>query len=1745
MGWVRYCLFYTFIAIITSGECTSPTTSVPGNANTTKEDNVDLDRYHHYDDIVSLAEGLTAGHPQLVQHYSIGKSVEGRELIVIKISVNVSTRDECEPMVKYVANMHGDESVGREVVVALAQYLVSGYTEGDPRIVSLLNTTEIHLMPSMNPDGFEKAEEGTCDGFTSSGRENAHYVDLNRNFPSQWEKPTEKTMESGREPETLAVMGWIVNNPFVLSANLHGGSVVASYPFDDTRMHRDCCVESKTPDNDLFQHLATVYASKHGTMSEGNLCMGDKFKNGVTNGAFWYDVKGGMQDFNYVYGSCWEVTFELSCCKYPMADTLTLEWHNNKEAMLSYMEQVHMGAKGVVQDADTGEGVAGVQVAVEGINYNVTTSASGEYWRLLLPGTYTLVVKGYGYEPVRQKVEVTSGKVTRTDLRIKRTAALMPAVKPPTFITTNTTEDVEEDNTSTASPTTTTTTTTTTTPSTTTTTTTTTAKPKKPEDEGFKTSPEFKYHHYPDLEGYLRDLASSYPDLTRLYSAGTSVQGRELYVLEISDNPGVHEPGEPEFKYIGNMHGNEVVSREILLLLTRYLLDGYTTSPRLATLINTTRIHIMPSMNPDGFEHSIYGDRASIVGRSNANQVDLNRNFPDQYFPRSEPLQPETAAVMSWIQSYPFVLSANLHGGSLVANYPWDDNPDNLSGQNSPSPDDKVFKKLAKSYSFAHPLMLNGHPCNSSEALFPDGITNGAHWYSVAGGMQDWNYINTNCFELTVEVACYKYPTANHLPRYWLDNRNSLLAFMEQVHTGVKGFVQTEEGVGVSNATISVAGISHDVITAADGDYWRLLSPGKHIVTAYAHGYEPVSQSVDVPHLWAAQVNFTLQPDQSSAWSTEHDFGLTENLAETYLNNTQLSEEMAALENKYPDVVEFLANDSEWSMRIHALELGSKEESRVDQRVRVMVVGGLYGAQPVGRELVLRLARHLAAGWAKEDDEIRTLLRSTSITIVPAVDLKGFESAKPGMCGYSQPKELQQEVGGSFTAEISDPQAEGVVAMLTHIKPHTILSLESGGVFMRFPRDDPSASPSTTPDEAAFQVLTQAFAGAHPTMLQTENPCHVLDSEAPSGILHGQALGVYTNSLLDYTYHNFPGMLAVAASVSCCNYPPGRELKTLWRENKNSLLTFLHASHQGVSGQVVDEKGNYLSSASVVLDGRALPLSSHATFRRILPAGSHTLKISAKDYENKTVPIMVSSGEEVKASVTLDALEASKMVYHSYFFTEDHLRNLSSNYSQITKLYSIGRSTKSIQILALEIDASLDQSKSLMELQFGQHDNDPKVSDVRPSVAIIGGLGSSDRAGKELVLELARYLLSRSGQDATVDKILHGAKIHLVPTLNPDSASSLPKGSPTCKPGINTDNGSGMKMDESFVVTDKKDEKEEMAEVTAVRKWMTEQEFTVALVLRGGAREGVSIPFSNPHTVHLPEADAEAYQMLGSMYWSVLANTTTTPQPPQCPKVELVNGTTQDYLFHTHTGSLIDCFYEHSSTLALNVYYGCCGTPQVKQLGSLWRRHKPALLQFLSSSTSGIKGYVTDTSGSPLPGSTIRVSGSSHTVHSGQHGSWWRPLAAGTYTITVSSPGYYTDTKLVTVLPGETVMFRLNKDDHVLGLPRMVFVLMAGTLSMMLMVCCLVVVTLRSQAKRRKVYGFQQLTNHSINIFQDDSSASDDEDIKFLVPGLGTGAKSKVKKKRMRSRAYHDLVSSSSDEDELFLKGSVQSKVLH
>ena len=158
---------------------------------------------------------------------------------------------------------------------------------------------------------------------------------------------------------------------------------------------RQCCRESKSPDDALFKKLALTYAQNHPLMKGGRACRTDQFDQGITNGAFWYEVRGGMQDFNYVHSNCFEVTFELSCCKFPKAETLPTEWANNKESILQFIEASHWGVKGLVTDRN-GEPVLDADVVVVGVRHNITTSNRGEYWRLLLPGEYEMYAAAYG-----------------------------------------------------------------------------------------------------------------------------------------------------------------------------------------------------------------------------------------------------------------------------------------------------------------------------------------------------------------------------------------------------------------------------------------------------------------------------------------------------------------------------------------------------------------------------------------------------------------------------------------------------------------------------------------------------------------------------------------------------------------------------------------------------------------------------------------------------------------------------------------------------------------------------------------------------------------------------------------------------------------------------------------------------------------------------------------------------------------------------------------------------------------------------------------------------------------------------------------------------------------------------------------------------------------------------------------------------------------------------------------------------
>ena len=359
------------------------------------------------------------------------------------------------------------------------------------------------------------------------------------------------------------------------------------------------------------------------------------------------------------------------------------------------------------------------------------------------------------------------------------------------------------------------------------------------------------YHNYEELTSFLQNIAENYPNITKLESIGQSVNGRELWVMEITDNPGLNEI-EPEFKYVANMHGDETVGRELSLYLIEWLVEGYNNDPRATEIINNTDVFIIPTMNPDGFENG---------SRYNANGIDLNRDFPDQFSdPHNSTLgrEPETRAIMEWTSDHHFVLSANMHTGALVANYPYD-GPN--SGIYSACPDDDLFIHISLAYANAHPNMESGG--------FSNGITNGAQWYAISGGMQDWNYIWENDFDITLEQNEVKWPNSNQLASLWEDHREPMLVYLEEIHDGVRGIVSIADTGEPLSASISVQGIDHDILPDPEnGDYYRLLPPGTYSITAHAFGYLSQSEIVTVPLNGYIEQNFQLSADP---WLFEAD----------------------------------------------------------------------------------------------------------------------------------------------------------------------------------------------------------------------------------------------------------------------------------------------------------------------------------------------------------------------------------------------------------------------------------------------------------------------------------------------------------------------------------------------------------------------------------------------------------------------------------------------------------------------------------------------------------------------------------------------------------------------------------------------------------------------------------------------------------------------------------------------------------
>ncbi len=266
------------------------------------------------------------------------------------------------------------------------------------------------------------------------------------------------------------------------------------------------------------------------------------------------------------------------------------------------------------------------------------------------------------------------------------------------------------------------------------------------------------YRVYSEIVAVMDSFAAAYPTrCTPKSSVATTEQGRQLWVMKISDNPSVNED-EPEAFVTGLHHAREPITSEICLEFMRFLLTGYGTDPVATNLVNNYEIYFCPVSNPDGFEYNRTTNpggggmwRKNRRNNGDGNYgVDLNRNYsyfwgydnsgssPSTYSetyrgpgPASEP---EVTGLQSFIMAHDFAIVVNYHAYGPYFLYSW--------GYYNGLADDVSFLDTLGAYSGSL------------------GYGVGAAWqhlYNTNGDSNDWGYgqdrLKKRCMAIVIEAG--------------------------------------------------------------------------------------------------------------------------------------------------------------------------------------------------------------------------------------------------------------------------------------------------------------------------------------------------------------------------------------------------------------------------------------------------------------------------------------------------------------------------------------------------------------------------------------------------------------------------------------------------------------------------------------------------------------------------------------------------------------------------------------------------------------------------------------------------------------------------------------------------------------------------------------------------------------------------------------------------------------------------------
>jgi carboxypeptidase T len=252
------------------------------------------------------------------------------------------------------------------------------------------------------------------------------------------------------------------------------------------------------------------------------------------------------------------------------------------------------------------------------------------------------------------------------------------------------------------------------------------------------------FYTFAEMAAELDSMAALYPHLAaEKVSLGQTGEGRDVWMLKISDNPGLDE-GEPEALYTAVHHAREPQSMMTVLYFMYHLLENYGTDPEVTALVDSRALYFVPMVNPDGYVYNettnpegggMWRKNRRVTAPGDTAGVDLNRNYGHLWglddegsspwtwaetYRGSAPFsEPEIAAVRDFVEGRRFVTAVNFHSRGELYLFPWGYADDTFT------PDDALFRGVS-----ADMAAENGYTYGTGPQVL----------YATNGDAVDWMY---------------------------------------------------------------------------------------------------------------------------------------------------------------------------------------------------------------------------------------------------------------------------------------------------------------------------------------------------------------------------------------------------------------------------------------------------------------------------------------------------------------------------------------------------------------------------------------------------------------------------------------------------------------------------------------------------------------------------------------------------------------------------------------------------------------------------------------------------------------------------------------------------------------------------------------------------------------------------------------------------------------------------------------------